>query len=143
MNVSHRVMKVHFQRVFEQSDLSPSQMQLLSIIEHYEPISLKILAAHMRMTPGAITQLIDGLDTAGYIERRQDPTDRRVTHIMTSKAAKAQLAELKKLREQILKKALASLDEHELKTFLKIQQKMLAYFEKENEQHKPDKKENA
>ena len=35
------------------------------------------LASHARVTKGAITRLIDGLESRGFVERHQDPDDGR------------------------------------------------------------------
>ena len=35
------------------------------------------LASHARVTKGAMTRLLDGLESRGFIERRQDPDDGR------------------------------------------------------------------
>ena len=35
------------------------------------------LASHTRVTKGAMTRLLDGLESRGFVERRQDPEDGR------------------------------------------------------------------
>ena len=35
------------------------------------------LASHSRVTKGAMTRLLDGLESRGFVERRQDPDDGR------------------------------------------------------------------
>ena len=35
------------------------------------------LASHARVTKGAMTRLLDGLESRGYVERHQDPADGR------------------------------------------------------------------
>ena len=35
------------------------------------------VASHTRVTKGAMTRLLDGLESRGFVERRQDPDDGR------------------------------------------------------------------
>lgn len=139
MAVSKRVMHAPFQSALAKLNLSPSQMHVLDILARHGAMSFKDLAAEMYLTPGAITQMVDGLVQAGYIERKQDAQDRRVTNLSTSTSAKQVLSRFKKIREQILAQALESLDERELEIYLQIQRKMLAYFEDQQAQCKQNK----
>lgn len=136
MSLSHRQMHVLLQRALSKGDLTVSQMHQLSLIQHSEPISLKTLADRMQLTPGAVTQIVDALEKIGYVERKQDEHDRRVTNISLSPVGTQKLAGFKKTSQQVFRRASRSLSEHELETFLKAQQKMLAYFESQNEKEK-------
>lgn len=138
MSMSHRQMHVLLQRALSAGDLSVSQMHQLSLIQNSEPISLKALADRMQLTPGAVTQIVDALEKTGYVERKQDGHDRRVTNISISPMAAQKMADFKKTSQQVFRQASESLSEHELETFLKAQQKMLAYFESQNEKSRKD-----
>jgi DNA-binding MarR family transcriptional regulator len=129
MDVSKRSMHGHFQHVFESLKLSPSQIQLLMVINIKQPISHKALASKMQLTPGAISQLLDGLADGDYITRTQSQADRRINYLSITKAGKRKLAECNKLREQIFTKAFTTLTDAELESYLAIQQKMLSYFD--------------
>lgn len=138
MSMSHRQMHVLLQRALSKGDLTVSQMHQLSLIQSSEPISLKALAARMQLTPGAVTQIVDSLEGIGYVERKQDEHDRRVTNISISPAAAQKMADFKKTSQQVFRQASRSLSEEELAAFLKAQQKMLAYFESQNEKDRKD-----
>jgi DNA-binding MarR family transcriptional regulator len=124
-----RLMHARFQRTFEHAKVAPSQLQLLFIIECSQPINLKELASKMYMTPGAITQLIEGLVTEGYIARKQDDNDRRIVYVSLAAEGRKKIAELKKTKQHMFEQVMSSLDDEELRLFLKVQQKMLAYLE--------------
>lgn len=54
----------------------------LDALEHLElagPLSQRDLADRLLLTSGAVTLLVDRLAGAGLVERRQHPTDRRVS----------------------------------------------------------------
>lgn len=141
MSVSQRLIHAHFQRAFAAQDLSVSQLHLLKIIMENQPVNFKSLAGKMYMTPGAITQLVDALDARGYIIRSPDERDRRITNISISDSAYQKMEGFKKAREQIFHDATAALDVGELQTLLTVHQKMLAYFEAQNNKERMKKEE--
>ncbi len=138
MSMSHRQMYVLLQRALSAGELTVSQMHQMSLIQQSEPISLKALAARMQLTPGAVTQIVDALENIGYVERKQDKHDRRVTNISISKLGVQKMADFKKTSQHVFRQASRSLSEQELEAFLKAQQKMLAYFEAQNEKERKD-----
>lgn len=124
-----RLMHANFHRAFEELKIAPSQLQLLMFIENMQPVSLKDLAAKMYLTPGAITQLVEGLVQQGYIERKPSEQDRRVICVaMTSEGTK-KTAALQERKHEMFAKVVSELDDNELALFLRIQQKMLAQLE--------------
>lgn len=139
MSMSHRQMHVLLQRALSKGDLTVSQMHQLSLIQSNEPVSLKSLATRMQLTPGAVTQIVDALESVGYVERKQDKHDRRVTHISVSPTGAQKMADFKKISQQAFRQASTTLDERELEAFLSAQKKMLAYFESQNEKAEKDK----
>jgi DNA-binding MarR family transcriptional regulator len=129
MSLMKRAMHGHFSHAFDSSKLSPSQMQLLTIISLKQPVSHKVLAHKMQLTPGAVSQLLDGLAEEHCITRTQSEADRRINYVSITKVGKRKLTEFNKLRKQILTKAFSALTDHELQNYLTVQQKMLRYFE--------------
>ena len=129
MGSTKRSLRNQFQPGFEKLGLSPAQLDLLSHIQHSEPISHKALAQRMNLTPGAVSQLLDGLDQTDLIVRAPSPSDRRVSYLSVSKLGKRKLEEFSKLRIKLFTSAFSVLDDNELSTYLRAQQKMNAWFE--------------
>jgi DNA-binding MarR family transcriptional regulator len=68
---------------------SPPQVHLLFIIGgRKDGISVKELAEISAVTPGAITQFIDGLVKRGMVAREGDPNDRRIVRLKLTAEAK-------------------------------------------------------
>lgn len=57
------------------------------------------LAEHTRVTKGAITRLLDGLQQKGYVERQRDPDDGRRSIIVLTKSGKAEAKRLQRMTE--------------------------------------------
>ena len=80
--------------------LSPPQANILFTIAHHpDGMSVKELAEHTGVTPGAITQFIDALVEKGLVTREGDPTDRRIVRLKVTHLAKEQF---EKFRQDFL-----------------------------------------
>jgi DNA-binding MarR family transcriptional regulator len=58
-------------------DLTPAQYDVLAQLSDAPGISQQDLAARLMVTKGNVCGLIDRLSARGYVERREDPEDRR------------------------------------------------------------------
>lgn len=65
------------QLIAEKSGLSPTDLEALGFLEQEGPITAGRLADLSGLTTGAVTRLIDRLEAAKYVRRRDDPADRR------------------------------------------------------------------
>ena len=79
-------------------ELKPSECELLGILYlnlggGNITITPSELSDQLKITPAGVTHLINPLEETGYIERLQDPNDRRVVFIRLTEEGK-QLAEL-------------------------------------------------
>jgi DNA-binding MarR family transcriptional regulator len=57
--------------------LTGAQARLLSLLS-LEPLPMRRLAQQLKCEPSNVTGIVDRLETRGLVERRPDPTDRRV-----------------------------------------------------------------
>lgn len=124
-NAIHGRLREHFEHVMSRIELSPSQIHLLFIVEALQPVNSKKLAATMRLTPGAISQLVDALGEKDYIQRENDKTDRRVSYITLSPQGKKLVVKCQRARNILLTEAMQSLDDEELEQLTHIQDKLL------------------
>jgi len=61
---------------FRGRQLSHSQLEALFLIAHRPaPMSPGFLARELKLTPGAVTQLLDGLRQAGLVDQQPHPSD--------------------------------------------------------------------
>jgi DNA-binding MarR family transcriptional regulator len=77
--------------------LSPPQVHLLfSIAEKPGGTSVKDLAERTSVTPGAITQFVDGLVERRLVMREGDTSDRRIVRLKLTESAKNQFEKFRK-----------------------------------------------
>ena len=62
-------------------DITPGQARALAVLTHATAIRLSDLADRLRIAPRSTTEVVDGLEERGLVERQADPTDRRATLI--------------------------------------------------------------
>jgi MarR family transcriptional regulator, 2-MHQ and catechol-resistance regulon repressor len=62
-------------------DISVSQCYALEAILLHGPLTLNELAAHMYLDKSTTSRVVDGLQKKGYVERRENPEDRRALQL--------------------------------------------------------------
>lgn len=75
--------------IAKSSGLSPQQNHTIEIVGDEGPIRMKPLAEKLGVTTGTLTVMVDRLEKAGYVERNNDPNDRRAFNVvLTDKGEK-------------------------------------------------------
>jgi DNA-binding MarR family transcriptional regulator len=95
----------------------PRGYQVLSAAAHGTVASQLALAQHLGIDRTVMTYLLDDLESAGLIERRPDPADRRARHVVATDKGAELLATLDRRLESAETQLLAPLDESEQETF--------------------------
>jgi DNA-binding MarR family transcriptional regulator len=67
-------------------DLSPHQARALRVVSAADGVRLSELAEALRIAPRSATEVADGLQERGLVERSADPADRRAV-VLTATAA--------------------------------------------------------
>lgn len=97
--------------------LSRSQTDALFLLARApEPLTPGTLASMLGLTPGAVTQLLDGLRTADLVTHQPHPTDAR-SHLLTlSASAREQVNAFEQATIERLADRFADLSDDELTT---------------------------
>jgi len=83
------LMMPHVEAVFSGSELSFSQWVVLMFLRDGIADTAAAIARHMNHDTGAVTRLIDQLETRGLIRRERSTADRRVVHLELAPAGRA------------------------------------------------------
>lgn len=104
----------------QQSDaaLTPTQLAALATIDRSGPLSIGALADVEQIGAPTATKVADKLCAAGYVERRADPDDRRVTRLSTTAAGRRLLADIRARKTAWLTTRLHDLSPAELATLV-------------------------
>ena len=82
----------------------------------------------LQITPAGVTHLINPLEETGYIERLQDPNDRRIVRIgLTQKGTQVAEALISEVRENLIG-LVNQLGEEDSKTLIRLMSKSIEFF---------------
>ncbi len=115
-----------FDGLFAAHGLSGPQYNVLRILRGHGPAGVPCHAIGEQMicrTPD-VTRLVDRLESAGWVERRRTPDDRRVVFVAITRAGLQLLAKLDRPLLELHRRALAHLTKAELRTMNRLLVKM-------------------
>ena len=84
------------------------------LMKEKEGISVKDIADSLHITPGAVTQIVDGAVKMGIVIRAEDPNDRRSQRISLSEKAKSKIEQFKRNNFEKLEPKFTALTDKEV-----------------------------
>ena len=110
-----RLLRKRFDRLARFMGLTRAQWRVIAILRRNEGINQSSMADIMDMEPITLGRHIDRLEEANWVERRADPSDRRVWRIFLTEKAQPVLVELEKIAIEVRDDAMTdfSLEERE------------------------------
>jgi len=90
--------------------LTPTQYSALAAINALGEPKMSRLAAHLGLSPGACTTLMDRLVRQGWVERRSDPADRRSVCIHASAQGAEAFEAVNRARRQMTQEVYQGID---------------------------------
>ena len=89
--------------------LSLARMKLLNELCGSGPQHQSVLATRFGLAPRTVTELVDGLERDGLVQRRTDPADRRARQVHLTAAGAQANARAVAVRERVMGRVLGSL----------------------------------
>ena len=117
-----------YQKQITELELTLPQAQLLRVLRR-GPMQTGQLAAEMRISAPAITQLTDRLIRKGLIERSATADDRRCVIVALSDEGRLLVDQFRQRRREIFSEALADLSAAERKQALEVLEKVVKALE--------------
>ena len=99
-----RVGKAHrnlIRQSLEKTDLHRGQPPLLFALYMQDGMTHSELAEEMEVTPAAITNMVKRLEKAGFVIRRRDTEDERVSRVYLTEAGRAIYSEMAAIAQQV------------------------------------------
>jgi len=107
--------------------LGKQQIMILFFIDEQKgATSVKEVAKYLQVTPGAITQFVDGLVEKKLVKREENLADRRSINIKLTEATKKRFNDFKKKYLASASKAFSGFSDQELEQFTELIKKMKA-----------------
>ena len=105
-------------------DLTPEQFLLIDLLWNQGPMSQLDIADQMQKDKNSITKLVDAIERKGYVERHQNPSDRRSNTIVLTELGNSLKDNAKTKGISILNNMLDGIPESELQSFLETLDKL-------------------
>lgn len=141
--IAHRFKRVSINSMFP--DLSKGEFWVLKMLhvnclknEGDKGVYVSKIAAHLKVTPSAISRMLRGLEEKGLIERSVDKNDRRNTYVfLTEKGDKAR-EKIEDHMNEFAKRVIATMGEDDSKMLINLCNKLIDTMEVEMVKYKEE-----
>jgi DNA-binding MarR family transcriptional regulator len=96
---------------------APARTHLLWELGQHGPVQQRVLAEALKVTPRAVTGLVDALVADGLVTREPHPTDRRATLVTFTPRGDVLVAQLKRDHRALARALFASMSGREFESF--------------------------
>ena len=121
-----RAMQGHAYPCQDGTSLTGAQLGILFALKHHGPIPAHQLSERLSLTPGGVSQLVEGLVERGFIHREPRDDDRRTHDLSLSPIGLKQTNSIERKRHAVLRQVTAELSDKELESLVSMHQKLLA-----------------
>jgi len=101
-------------------DLSPHQARALGVVVEREGVRLSDLAESLHIAPRSVTEVADGLQARGLVERTPDPGDRRAVILRPTAEGRRVRAEVGRARAEANEELLSHLTADDRATLARL-----------------------
>ncbi|HEY7199982.1 MAG TPA: MarR family transcriptional regulator [Candidatus Dormibacteraeota bacterium] len=98
--------------------VTTEQFGVLNHVLERGPVSMSELAVARNVALNTATSLVDRLVVAGLVERRGDPSDRRVVRVVITPRGRALVERLRSIRGEAIRRLLDELSDQEIAEIL-------------------------
>lgn len=94
LGVALRRVQRRFTEALETYEITPAQFFVLNCLETHDGLRPRQLAERVTLDASSLTGLLDRMERAGLLVRKQDPQDRRSLRVSLTELGRSRLAEL-------------------------------------------------
>jgi MarR family transcriptional regulator for hemolysin len=132
--LAHRAVHDELDRRLAARDASLWNWVLLKEAANAEGASQRELAQHMRIEPPTLVRHLDKLAEEGLVERRPDPSDRRVVRVGVTAAGLERLRELNEIVHELDDELRGILTKRDVEVLNRALPRVHTYFERNKEE---------
>ena len=126
ISILHRASQIYFQRESQPLGLPYGQFQALHFIAQNEGLPQCRIQDHFELDKGSVSSLMKGLEKNGFIERRQDKSDKRAFNIYLTEKAKRQLPAIREVYRNWTMQLLDGFSDDEKEMLFGYMERMMA-----------------
>lgn len=114
LTVIGRLMWTQFDQSAEQTGMTRAKWTLIAAVAHAPGETQRAIASALQLSEVTVGRLIDRLCEDGYLERKENPDDRRSYRVYLTPAAQPVLDQLSELADTHTRQAFSGLDDKDL-----------------------------
>ena len=126
LNQVCRLTAYQMRRKMERLGLHRAQGPALFFLSHHEGAPQNEIARSLHLTAASVTNMLQRMERDGWVERRADPADQRVSRVYLTDKARALDAEARAGLRELDQELVGALDEEEQLAFRLILMKIHA-----------------
>ncbi|HDZ08309.1 MarR family winged helix-turn-helix transcriptional regulator [Pseudohongiella sp.] len=115
-----RLLRVSFDRQASGTGLTRAQWSVLAHLHRNNGVQQKTLACMMDITPITLARHLDRLEVDAWIERRDDPDDRRAKRVYLNPKAGPMMATLTTLGQRVRAQAMSGISPQDEEKFMQV-----------------------
>lgn len=119
-----RLLRRNFNRRVQAMGLTQTQWRAIAQLSRNEGINQAGLADALDVQPISLARLIDRMETAGWVERRADPRDRRASQLFLTPKSQPILDEMWERAAETMEEALKGLSADQRRQIIERLQQM-------------------
>jgi MarR family 2-MHQ and catechol resistance regulon transcriptional repressor len=93
LSKARRAVEAFAMKSIETMKVCPTDFSVLEVLLHKGPLPVNTIGKRVFISSGSITAAVDRLESAGLVERRDDPNDRRVRVVALTSRGKSLIEE--------------------------------------------------
>ena len=113
LSKASRAMEVHARRSVAEQGLCLSDFAVLEALLHKGPLAVNVLGKKVLLTSGSMTAAVDRLGERGWVERREDGTDRRTRVVHLTAKGRGVIRKMFAAHERDMEQAVAFMSDRE------------------------------
>lgn len=129
-----RICKAHYSQARQMLDdigLYPGQQFVLCALWKDEGLTHSELANHLHVSPATITKGLERMEHAGFLERRVDPEDQRVSRVYLTEAGRQIQEDVEEIWTELEQVTLQGFNDTERQVLEQLLQRLCENLERE------------
>jgi len=106
------------------TNLNPGSLYIMGLLSRNEMMSMSEIGCKLKIPKPHVTSQIDKLIAENFVERLNDPNDRRVINIRLTDKGKEDFQKMKQTISQEMRQRIETLDQQNIKTMLNSTQQL-------------------
>jgi DNA-binding MarR family transcriptional regulator len=108
-----------------ETKVNPAQAHLLGLLVVQDGLTQKELSTKLQIRPASLGELVDKLQQTGFVERRVNIKDKRITNVYLTEEGRKSVKEVMQARQELVDSIFSDLSEEEKNQLSNLMSKLI------------------